>query len=170
MRHAAILVLSAAAFAAGPKVRLAGIQAAPGDFSLSGKWASQHIVVTGKLADGALRDVTAQTQFKSSNRRVASVGKTGIVMPVADGEANIEINAGGKKQRLHVTVKGSREVTATFLNEVRPLLGTLGCNTTACHGASRGKGGLRLSLFGGDPDADFEALTKASGGRRINRG
>ena len=169
MRHAAILVLSAAAFAAGPKVKLAGIQAAPVDFSLSGKWASQHIVVTGKLADGALRDVTAQTQFKSSNRRVAAVGKTGIVTPVADGEANIEINAGGKKQKLHVTVKGSHEVTAAFLNEVRPLLGTLGCNTAACHGAGRGKGGLRLSLFGGDPDADFEALTKASGGRLINR-
>jgi hypothetical protein len=60
-------------------------------------------------------------------------------------------------------------LTAAFLTEVRPLFGTLGCNTTACHGSARGKGGLRLSLFGGDPDADFEALTKASGGRRINR-
>ena len=38
-----------------------------------------------------------------------------------------------------------------------------------CHGAARGKGGLQISLFGGDAAADFEALTKAAGGRRINR-
>src|SRR5262249_53411523 len=152
-----------------PGLKLTGIQAAPRDFSLNGKWAVQRIVITGKLADGTVRDVTPQTQFKSTNRKIAAVSKSGVVTPVADGEAFIEINAAGRKQKLHVTGKGSREVTATFLNEVRPLLGKLGCNATACHGGARGQGGLHLSLFGGDPEADFEALTKASGGRRINR-
>src|SRR5437773_6823207 len=113
MRHAALFLCALAAHAAEPKAKLIGIQAAPGDFSLSGKWAAQRIVVTGRLAVGGPRDVTAQTQFKSSNRKVAAVGKTGIVTPVADGEANIEINAGGKKQKLHVTVRGAHEVTAT---------------------------------------------------------
>ena len=100
---------------------------------------------------------------------MAAVTKTGLVTPVADGEANIELNANGKKQKLHVTVKGSRTQSAAFLTEVRPLLSKLGCNTAQCHGAARGKGGLRLSLFAGDAESDFEALTKASGGRRINR-
>ncbi|MEO8368550.1 MAG: DUF1553 domain-containing protein [Candidatus Solibacter sp.] len=152
-----------------PKVRLISIQAAPGDFVLAGKWASQRIVVTGKSADGRLHDVTAQTQFKISNRRVAAVSKSGLVTPVADGGAFVELSALGKKEKLHVTVKGSREGTAAFLTEVRPMLSTLGCNSVQCHGAARGKGGLRLSLFGGDAESDFEALTKAEGGRRVNR-
>src|SRR5947199_7577769 len=165
MRYAAIFLLCLPAFAGPPKLKLAGIQAAPGGFVLSGKWAAQHIVVTGKLADGTLRDVTGQTQFKSSNLKAAVVSKTGVVTPVADGEAFIELNVAGKKQKLHVAVNGAREMAATFLNEVRPLLGKLGCNATACHGAARGKGGLRLSLFGGDPEADYEALARAAGGR-----
>ena len=170
MRHvAAIFLVLLCAHAGDSKVRAAGLQVAPGDFTLQGKWAAQAIVVTGKLADGTVRDLTGQAQFKSSNKKVAAVSKGGVVTPVGDGESFIEIAAAGKKQKLHVTVKGSRQVTATFLTEVRPLLGTLGCNATACHGAARGKGGLLLSLFGGDPEADFESLTKASGGRRINR-
>src|ERR1039457_6158217 len=166
---ALLISLTVLAFAKEPKLKLTWIQAAPGDFVLAGKWASQRIVVTGKLADGSLHDVTGQTRFKSSNSRVAAVSKAGVVTPVAGGEANIELNANGKKQKLHVTVKLSRTPSAAFATEVRPLLSKLGCNTAQCHGAARGKGGLRLSLFGGDGEADFEALTKAGGGRRINR-
>jgi hypothetical protein len=158
-----------AAQARTPAPKIAWIQAAPGDFVLSGKWAAQHILVTGKLADGTARDLTPQAQFKSANSRIAAVSKSGLVTPFADGETTIQISAAGKKQKLHVTVRGSRETAASFVNEVRPLLSKLGCNATQCHGAARGKGGLRLSLFGGDSESDFEALTKAAGGRRINR-
>ncbi len=169
MRRAALFLLALTALAKDAKFKLSFIQAAPGDFVLTGKWASQRIVVTGKSTDGALHDVTAQTQFKSSNSKVAAVTKNGLVTPVADGEANIELNAGGRKQKLHVTVKNAKLQRAAFLTEVLPLLSKLACNSTQCHGAARGKGGLRLSLFGGDAESDFEALTKSNGGRHINR-
>jgi len=169
MRRAAVFLLALAALAKEPKLKLSWIQAAPGDFVLSGKWATQRIVVTGKAVDGTLHDVTTQTQFKSSNTKVAAVTKAGLVTPLADGEAVIELNALGKKQKLHVTVKDAKLQRAAFLTEVRPLLSKLACNIAQCHGAARGKGGLRLSLFGGDADSDFEALTKSQGGRRINR-
>ncbi|HEX3869451.1 MAG TPA: DUF1549 and DUF1553 domain-containing protein, partial [Pirellulales bacterium] len=42
------------------------------------------------------------------------------------------------------------------------------CNTGACHGAARGKDGFRLSLFGFDPERDYNALTRELPGRRIN--
>jgi hypothetical protein len=45
----------------------------------------------------------------------------------------------------------------------------LGCNQAACHGSAKGKGGLRLSMFGAEPDFDYEALTRASEGRTLNR-
>src|ERR1017187_7336360 len=134
---ALLISVTVLALAKEPKLKITWIQAAPGDFALAGKWASQRIVVTGKLADGSLHDVTGQTQFKSSNSKVAAVSKAGVVTPVADGEANIAIDANGKKQKLHVTVKLSRPPSAAFPTEVRPLLSKLGCNTAQCHGAAR---------------------------------
>ena len=57
----------------------------------------------------------------------------------------------------------------SFVNDVMPLLGSLGCNATQCHGSTKGKGGLKLSMFGADPDHDYTALTRSAEGRRINR-
>ncbi|MBI5381447.1 MAG: DUF1553 domain-containing protein [Opitutae bacterium] len=56
-----------------------------------------------------------------------------------------------------------------FVTDVMPQLDRAGCATAACHGSTSGKGGLKLSLFGADPKADFDALTRDGGGRRINR-
>ena len=50
-----------------------------------------------------------------------------------------------------------------------PALEKLGCNTMACHGAAKGKGGLKFSLFGAEPDFDYEALTKSASGRYVDR-
>src|ERR1035441_3082082 len=96
---ALLISLTVLAFAKEPKLKLTWIQAAPGDFVWGDYWASQRIVVTGKLADGSLHDVTGQTRSKSSNSRVAAVSKAGVVTPVAGGEANIELNANRKKQK-----------------------------------------------------------------------
>ena len=68
-----------------------------------------------------------------------------------------------------VTVKNSRDDTVTFVNHVMPLLGRLGCNQSACHGSAQGKGGLRLSLFSGDAEEDYAALTRMAYGRRLNK-
>jgi hypothetical protein len=54
-----------------------------------------------------------------------------------------------------------------FERHVVSLFGRAGCNTGACHGSFQGKGGLRLSLFGYEPDRDFRALTRDAGGRRV---
>ncbi len=56
----------------------------------------------------------------------------------------------------------------SFVTDVMPVVDRLGCNSIQCHGSVKGKGGLRLSLFGGDPDRDYDALTKAAEGRRID--
>ncbi|MGA2271539.1 MAG: DUF1549 domain-containing protein [Bryobacteraceae bacterium] len=168
-----VLLVALTAFAKEPKLKVNWVQVAPGDFVLNGKWESQHILVTGRLADGTLRDVTPQTQFKSGNSKIAAVSKTGVVTPVADGSTTIDISVSGAgskgKQKLYITVHDASDTSSSFVNRIEPLLGKLGCNSTPCHGAQRGKGGLKLSLFGGDPQSDFEALTKTAGGRRINR-
>lgn len=58
--------------------------------------------------------------------------------------------------------------SVTFTHDVLPILTAAGCNSGACHGALAGKGGLKLSLRGYDPEADYFALTRQAGGRRID--
>lgn len=55
-----------------------------------------------------------------------------------------------------------------FDTEIIPVFTKAGCNSGSCHGAAAGRGGFRLSLFGGDPRMDYEAVVHALEGRRIN--
>ncbi len=58
--------------------------------------------------------------------------------------------------------------TIDFENDVMPLFTKHGCNAGACHGAAVGRGGFKLSLYGGNPNADHEAIVQQLEGRRVN--
>ena len=92
---------------------------------------------------------------------------------MADGEVPIAVVAqlgdSTASAQVVVSVKEAHNDSANFLRDVMPLFSKLGCNAVACHGSSSGKGGFRLSMFGAEPDVDYEALTKMHLGRRINR-
>jgi hypothetical protein len=60
------------------------------------------------------------------------------------------------------------EPAIDFDTQVIPVLTKAGCNTGACHGAAAGRGGFRLSLYGSDPTADYQAIVHEHEGRRIN--
>ncbi len=55
-----------------------------------------------------------------------------------------------------------------FRNDLIPLFTKHGCNAGTCHGAAIGRGGFKLSLYGGDPQSDFEAIARQINGRRVN--
>ena len=55
-----------------------------------------------------------------------------------------------------------------FDTQVLPILSRAGCSAGACHGAAAGRGGLKLSLFGGDPAADYRQIVHELEGRRVN--
>ena len=55
-----------------------------------------------------------------------------------------------------------------FHNQLIPVFTKHGCNSGACHGAAIGRGGFKLSLYGGDPSSDYEAIVRQLGGRRVN--
>lgn len=55
-----------------------------------------------------------------------------------------------------------------FERHVMGILGRMGCNAGSCHGSFQGRGGMRLSLFGSDPEKDFVALARDPFARRIN--
>jgi hypothetical protein len=55
-----------------------------------------------------------------------------------------------------------------FENDLIPIFTKFGCNAGACHGSAAGRGEFKLSLFGGNPQADFKAIVRQLAGRRIN--
>ena len=156
---------------AAAKAKVEAIQVEPAKVLLSGKWAVQRLGVMGRLSDGTLHDLTSGARFKSAGGKIAAVSKAGVVTPVSDGSTRISVSVEGAKKSatVPVTVKDAQNAAASFLNHVRPAISSLGCNSAPCHGAQSGKGGLKLSLFGGEPESDYEALTRSAAGRRINR-
>ncbi len=57
----------------------------------------------------------------------------------------------------------------SFVNDIVPIFTKAGCANSNCHGSIRGQAGFKLSLFGYEPDLDYDAITKQENGRRINR-
>jgi hypothetical protein len=64
----------------------------------------------------------------------------------------------------------ARAGSFSFATDILPILTKTGCNTGECHGAATGQGGLKLSLLGYDPQADYEHITREFSGRRIDLG
>jgi hypothetical protein len=54
-----------------------------------------------------------------------------------------------------------------FENDIEPLFGRFGCNSSGCHGKAEGQNGFKLSVFGFDPQADYAALVSEGRGRRL---
>jgi len=57
--------------------------------------------------------------------------------------------------------------TASFRVNVHPILTRYGCTQGACHGSAAGRGGLRLSLLGGNPESDYNTLVYSANGRLV---
>ena len=57
----------------------------------------------------------------------------------------------------------------SFVKDVMPIVNKAGCTSGPCHGGAKGKGGLKLSLRGYDPEFDYRAFLHDLSGRRFNR-
>ena len=84
------------------------------------------------------------------------------------GDFLITVTVGTKSAKVPVGVGTARPEVVSFRNEVVPTLTRAGCNAGACHGALAGKGGMKLSLRGFDPDTDWFVLTRQALARRVD--
>lgn len=67
------------------------------------------------------------------------------------------------------TTSSNESVQAVYFGtDVVPMLTKLGCNSGGCHGKADGQNGFKLSLFGFEPELDYEAIVKESRGRRLS--
>lgn len=127
------------------------------------------VYVTAELPDGSRRDVTGEARFTSSDACVrASSG--GALLAAGDGSARVTASFGGREVSVPVQVRRSAAPRLlSFRYDVLPVLSRSGCNQGSCHGNAEGKGGIRLSLKGEDPEHDYDVLALDGGGRRVNR-
>ena len=168
-----LLFITVAAHAAPAPPPAASSQSAvslsvlPASATLVSSKASQRFILEG-AEGGFSSDLSAKARWSSSNPQILRVDPSGVARPVADGVAQVVAMVDGRKATATVRVRAAAEpLSWSFANHVLPVLTKSGCNSGACHGAAAGKGGLKLTLRGYDPQADFDTLTRQALGRRI---
>ena len=163
-----ILLLLLGTFGAPAASKLTDLRVFPSDIHLCSKQDRQSIVVQAAYADGATRDVTDAAAFVVREKSLARLDN-GTLLPLSDGRTELQIQFEGRTFTVPVSVTNAQDTPALrFKLDVMPVLMKSGCNAGACHGSSRGKDGFRLSLFGFDPDGDYNRLTREQIGRRLN--
>src|SRR5690606_18061001 len=134
-----------------------------------GRDARPQVYVTAVYSRGQLHVLTLKAQFTAAPEGVVSVDATGLVTPLADGDATVTaVDSEGRKAVLPVHVEGvSQQIPINFTNQIVPIFTKLGCNSGGCHGKASGQNGFKLSLLGFYPEDDYEFLVKETRGRRI---
>jgi hypothetical protein len=156
---------------AEPDVRaadIADVTVDPPGVRLHGPAASWSLLLPARTADGRALDLTRDARYRTADPAVAVVSETGVVRPVADGRTQVVIEVAGRTLRADVSVTGAAlPRRLSFTADVMPVLSRYGCNASGCHGKAEGQNGFKLSVFGSDPAADFDALVKEGRGRRV---
>jgi hypothetical protein len=146
----------------------ATITVVPEKIVLTGKRARQQVIVTGQYANNELRDLTLAAELASTSPQIVKV-ENGVILPVANGTAQVVAKISGKEAKTDVTVQGLEQpAPVSFKNGTLAALSKAGCNMGACHGSPSGKGGFRLSLRAYDPALDIVTLRSEYYGRRTN--
>jgi hypothetical protein len=73
----------------------------------------------------------------------------------------------GKASAESPSPAANRSVTIDFDEDIVPILTKAGCNSGGCHGKQSGRNGFKLSVFGFDREADYQAIVFEGRGRRV---
>jgi hypothetical protein len=117
----------------------------------------------------ASHDLTREVTYESLTPNLVAIDASGLAKPVANGEGTIRITHGDEQVDVSIVVSGVDEATpASFRNDVIPILNRAGCTGGSCHAAQYGQGGFKLSLWGFEPEKDFNPIVRAELGRRVS--
>lgn len=145
-----------------------GLRVYPSQVQLNSPESSSQVLVFGRSSDGNSVDVTRQATFQVSEADIIQISSMGRVIPLKEGRVEVSVNWNGNSSTVAVEVKGIASPPAvSFHHDVIPILSKAGCNSGGCHGKAEGQNGFKLSVFGYDPPADYEALVNSGRGRRV---
>ena len=102
------------------------------------------------------------------NDQIASISPAGIVRGQTHGKTSLHVSFNDLQLAVPVVVEDlTNDTPLHFQRDILPLLSKLGCNSGGCHGKPSGQNGFKLSVFGFDSQADYDAITKEARGRRV---
>ncbi len=154
--------------AAPAGAQLARVEIVPPKFTLSGKGSAQRYLVLGYYANGSMKDLTPSAKVTKTGTGGVRI-ENGKIVAVSNGAATVSAAVGGKTTTMSVTVQNASDPSEwSFANEIVPVLTKAGCNSGGCHGSPSGRGGFRLSLYGYEPDYDYDQIVKEKKGARLN--
>ncbi|WP_238388595.1 DUF1549 domain-containing protein [Roseimaritima ulvae] len=130
---------------------------------------ARHQLLVSRVSSAAQRDITHQVTYTTSPSDIVAVSDTGLVHPLATGEATVTARSeDGLSTSVQVVVTGFEvQQPVHFANQIVPIFTKLGCNGGGCHGKAAGQNGFKLSLLGFQPEDDYAGLVIESRGRRI---
>jgi hypothetical protein len=156
------------AFVGAARADDATLQVFPAEINLETSRDAQSFVVQLTRPDGVTRDVTAESQASLADPKLAKLDGNKLTA-LANGQTNLVVTHDGTTLNIPVTVKSAAtDRPISFKLDVMPVFMKSGCNSGSCHGSARGKDGFRLSLFGYDPDGDYQRITREIATRRLN--
>ncbi len=154
----AVALVCGAAWAA-PKV--VSLKTVPAEVTLRGSGATQQFVALATYADGAERDVTDQAEWSVSDPALATPAGASRLAAKADGRLVFIARLLGARAQSAVRIEGSQTRRGFhFARDIGGILTKRGCNSSACHGGVKGRGGLKLSANALYPHDDYEWITK----------
>ena len=145
------------------------VRVAPDRVTLDRPESSQQLVVVQTLPESRVQDVTRMARILVMPPEIASVDRSGLVRPRMNGAGHVVVEYQGQRHQIPLLVERLDDPEpVSFRHELIPVLTKAGCNSGGCHGKAEGQNGFALSIFGFDPETDFQALLMESRGRRIS--
>lgn len=149
------------------KTTLLELQVSPAVIELTGVNRRQQLLITGVFSDGSQADFTRACRLELADPEMARVDGS-ILSGRANGETELIVVCESSTLRVPVSVSGfGRYPAVHFQNDIIPLFAKHGCNSGGCHGKASGQNGFKLSVFGHDPQSDFNAIVHDARGRRV---
>ncbi|MSR32056.1 MAG: DUF1549 domain-containing protein [Gemmataceae bacterium] len=142
------------------------LRAVPPSFDLSGPGQYATVRVEGLSAQGNPVDFSSEAAIEVENPGIAMIFQ-GRVYSLAAGNTALRIRANNQEIKVPVRVGAVAPPVPAFEQDILPLLSRHHCNSSGCHGKAEGQNGFKLSVFGSDPEADYESLAFEARGRRI---
>jgi hypothetical protein len=144
------------------------LKTSPSEVILDRPEASQQILIWRAIENHRRIDLTRQATLSIEPSEIATVDERGLVRPLKNGTASLTITVGEHFATIPVTVSRlDNPEKISFHHEIIPILTKARCNSGGCHGKAEGQNGFKLSIFGFDAQADYDAIVRETRGRRV---
>ena len=133
----------------------------PAAVTLTGAAAGQQFLAIATDADGKQTDVTGEAHWTVSNAAFAKISDTARVTGLTDGALTLTAEWQGVTAKSALKISRSQTIRPfQFSRDIGSILTKRGCNSSACHGGVKGRGGMKLSANALFPKDDYEWIVK----------